>query len=167
MPILEQDPPYVFVTPYYKETRTCLERCIASVKQQTMRADHILVADGFPQDATNTAITSDGQGGTLIDGVDFFGVLIAGERPRLPVTIPITRHTRSKPPQPPLNSHSNADLFSASLRHKPYRGDNASITDNQHLSTLVLDCMHPHIDVSCRDTDRCHQPQPNRNQSSR
>jgi len=50
MPILEQDPLYVFVTPYYKETRACLERCIASVKQQTMRADHILVADGFPQD---------------------------------------------------------------------------------------------------------------------
>jgi len=30
--------------------RVCLERCIASVKRQTIRADHILVADGFPQD---------------------------------------------------------------------------------------------------------------------
>ncbi|HJS84421.1 MAG TPA: glycosyltransferase [Acetobacteraceae bacterium] len=41
---------YVFVTPYYKETRDCLDRCIASVKRQTIGADHILVADGFPQD---------------------------------------------------------------------------------------------------------------------
>jgi Glycosyl transferase family 2 len=41
---------YAFVTPYYKETRDCLERCIASVSRQTIDADHILVADGFPQD---------------------------------------------------------------------------------------------------------------------
>jgi len=41
---------YVFVTPYYKETRDCLERCIASVNRQTIGADHILVADGFSQD---------------------------------------------------------------------------------------------------------------------
>jgi hypothetical protein len=40
---------YVFVTPYYKESRECLERCIASVKRLTKPADHILVADGFPQ----------------------------------------------------------------------------------------------------------------------
>ena len=38
------------MTPYYKETREYLERCIASVKRQTVRADHILVSDGFPQD---------------------------------------------------------------------------------------------------------------------
>jgi glycosyltransferase involved in cell wall biosynthesis len=48
--MLEQEPRYVVVTPYYKETRACLERCIASVKRQTIRADHILIADGFPQD---------------------------------------------------------------------------------------------------------------------
>jgi glycosyltransferase involved in cell wall biosynthesis len=41
---------YVFITPYYKETRAQLEQCIASVWSQTVRADHILVADGFPQD---------------------------------------------------------------------------------------------------------------------
>ena len=41
---------YVFVTPYYKERRELLERCIASAKRQTIRADHILVSDGFPQD---------------------------------------------------------------------------------------------------------------------
>jgi GT2 family glycosyltransferase len=40
---------YVFVTPYYKETREYVERCIASVKRQTIRADHILISDGFPQ----------------------------------------------------------------------------------------------------------------------
>ena len=49
MPTLEQSPRYAFVTPYYKETRACLERCAGSVKRQTVRADHILVADGFPQ----------------------------------------------------------------------------------------------------------------------
>jgi len=46
----KQDPRYAFVTPYHKEGRACLERCVASVKRQTVRADHILVADGFPQD---------------------------------------------------------------------------------------------------------------------
>ena len=41
---------YVFITPYYKETKAVLEQCIASVLSQTVRADHILIADGFPQD---------------------------------------------------------------------------------------------------------------------
>src|SRR5207248_9274988 len=41
---------YVFITPYYKETRALLEQCIGPVWSQTIRADHILVADGFPQD---------------------------------------------------------------------------------------------------------------------
>jgi glycosyl transferase family 2 len=50
MPVPGQDPRYVFVTPYHREPRVCLERCVASVKGQTIRADHILVADGFPQD---------------------------------------------------------------------------------------------------------------------
>lgn len=38
------------VTPYYKESREWLERCIASVKAQTHECTHILVADGHPQD---------------------------------------------------------------------------------------------------------------------
>jgi len=41
---------YAFITPYYKETPVYLERCILSIKQQIIRADHILVSDGFPQD---------------------------------------------------------------------------------------------------------------------
>lgn len=40
---------YAFITPYYRESRNDLERCINSVKHQTVTADHILVADGFPQ----------------------------------------------------------------------------------------------------------------------
>ena len=49
MPVPKQEPRYAFVTPYYKEARDCLERCVASVRRQTVRADHILVADGFPR----------------------------------------------------------------------------------------------------------------------
>jgi glycosyltransferase involved in cell wall biosynthesis len=41
---------YAIVTPYYREPRATLERCIESVRRQTVGADHILVADGFPQD---------------------------------------------------------------------------------------------------------------------
>ncbi|MDR3414715.1 MAG: glycosyltransferase family A protein [Nevskia sp.] len=41
---------YAFVTPYYREERALIERCIASVRAQTPQADHILVADGHPQD---------------------------------------------------------------------------------------------------------------------
>jgi glycosyltransferase involved in cell wall biosynthesis len=41
---------YAIVTPYYKEDRSLLERCIQSVRQQSMATDHILVADGHPQD---------------------------------------------------------------------------------------------------------------------
>lgn len=37
-------------TPYYQEKHHYLERCIASVKRQTIPAGHIVVADGFPQD---------------------------------------------------------------------------------------------------------------------
>jgi hypothetical protein len=47
---LKQNPRYVFISPYFKETRDYLERCIASVKHQTLRADHIVVSDGFPQE---------------------------------------------------------------------------------------------------------------------
>lgn len=38
------------VTPYHKEPREWLERCIASVAAQTHACDHILVADGHAQD---------------------------------------------------------------------------------------------------------------------
>jgi hypothetical protein len=41
---------YAVVTPYYKEARESLERCVASVRRQTVNADHILVSDGFAQD---------------------------------------------------------------------------------------------------------------------
>lgn len=43
-------PRYAIVTPYYKESRELLERCIRSVQQQTVRADHFMVADGHAQD---------------------------------------------------------------------------------------------------------------------
>jgi len=41
---------YAVITPYYNETKDLLDRCIRSVRQQTLPADHILVADGYPQD---------------------------------------------------------------------------------------------------------------------
>ena len=41
---------YCVVTPYYKEDRDQLERCMRSVREQSVPADHLLVADGFPQD---------------------------------------------------------------------------------------------------------------------
>ncbi|SNS05113.1 Glycosyl transferase family 2 [Sphingomonas laterariae] len=37
------------VTPYHREPRHLIERCVASVAGQTMPVDHILVADGHPQ----------------------------------------------------------------------------------------------------------------------
>jgi hypothetical protein len=40
----------IIVTAYYKEDRALLERCIASVRRQDHPTDHILVADGHPQD---------------------------------------------------------------------------------------------------------------------
>ena len=46
---------YAIITPYYKEDRRLLERCIDSVRNQSLRADHFLVADGFPQDWIDTA----------------------------------------------------------------------------------------------------------------
>jgi len=38
------------VTPYHKETRALLERCLNSVRAQTVAADHLMIADGHPQD---------------------------------------------------------------------------------------------------------------------
>ena len=37
------------ITPYYKEPRAIIARCLESVRAQTFPADHLLVADGFPQ----------------------------------------------------------------------------------------------------------------------
>jgi glycosyltransferase involved in cell wall biosynthesis len=41
---------YAIVTPYFREERELIERCLTSVRQQTIKADHIIVADGFSQD---------------------------------------------------------------------------------------------------------------------
>jgi tetratricopeptide (TPR) repeat protein len=48
-------PRYAIVTPYHQESRETLERCIRSVGQQTLPVEHILVADGHPQDWIDTA----------------------------------------------------------------------------------------------------------------
>lgn len=40
---------YVIVTPYFREEKALIERCLASVRRQTIKADHIVVADGFSQ----------------------------------------------------------------------------------------------------------------------
>jgi hypothetical protein len=42
---------YIAITPYYREERRLIERCIASVRAQTVPVpvEHLLVADGFPQ----------------------------------------------------------------------------------------------------------------------
>lgn len=41
---------YCVVTPYYQETRPILERCVRSVAAQTVAVDHLMVADGHPQE---------------------------------------------------------------------------------------------------------------------
>src|ERR1700731_4980422 len=41
---------YAIITPYHEESRDQLERCIRSVSAQTVPTDHIIVADGRPQD---------------------------------------------------------------------------------------------------------------------
>lgn len=38
------------ITPYYKEPRAVLEKCMASVRKQTVPTEQIMVADGHPQD---------------------------------------------------------------------------------------------------------------------
>jgi hypothetical protein len=40
----------IVITPYYKEDRALLSRCMASVRNQTIQTEHLLVADGHPQD---------------------------------------------------------------------------------------------------------------------
>ncbi len=42
------------VTPYYKEAEAVLRQCHDSVLQQTVRCDHLLIADGYPQMAIDT-----------------------------------------------------------------------------------------------------------------
>ena len=46
---------FAIVTPYYREERNVLERCIQSVRSQTLPADHFLVSDGHPQDWLDSA----------------------------------------------------------------------------------------------------------------
>src|SRR6201987_2885430 len=41
---------YIVVTPYFKEDKAMLKRCMSSVRRQAVGVDHMLVADGFPQD---------------------------------------------------------------------------------------------------------------------
>jgi hypothetical protein len=41
---------YIIITPYAREDQALLERCIDSVRRQTVRTDHFLVADGYPQE---------------------------------------------------------------------------------------------------------------------
>jgi FkbM family methyltransferase len=41
---------HLIITPYFKEDRATLERCIASVRDQEVAVDHLLVADGHAQD---------------------------------------------------------------------------------------------------------------------
>ncbi|BAL95037.1 glycosyltransferase family 2 protein [Rubrivivax gelatinosus] len=43
------------VTPYYKESRAWVQRCLDSVRAQTRACEHIVVADGHPQDWIDTA----------------------------------------------------------------------------------------------------------------
>jgi hypothetical protein len=45
---------YCVVTPYFKEEPALLTRCMDSVLRQTVAVDHILVADGFPQEWIST-----------------------------------------------------------------------------------------------------------------
>jgi len=41
---------YAVVTPYHKEEKWLLERCIRSVQAQTVKVEHFMIADGHPQD---------------------------------------------------------------------------------------------------------------------
>jgi hypothetical protein len=52
---MNQDSRLAIITPYHKEKRDVLERCIASVKGQTVPVAHLVVSDGFPQDWLDSA----------------------------------------------------------------------------------------------------------------
>ena len=38
------------ISAYYKEERELLERCLKSVNEQSIKCDHFLVSDGYPQE---------------------------------------------------------------------------------------------------------------------
>ena len=65
------------VTPYYKESRDILLRCVRSVRKQTYPVQHIMVSDGYPQDVrkvTHIRIPPSADTGNTPRGV---GVLVA------------------------------------------------------------------------------------------
>jgi hypothetical protein len=57
------------ITPYFRETRAQLERCISSVAQQSFPTTHLLVADGEPQGWIDEVCEADSQrAGAVPDG---------------------------------------------------------------------------------------------------
>ncbi len=46
----DSSPRFALVTAYYKEEKYLLDRCLNSVRAQSIAADHVVVADGVPQD---------------------------------------------------------------------------------------------------------------------
>jgi len=50
LPPAARAPRIAVITPYFRESLEMLERCHRSVHRQTIRCDHILVADGFVRD---------------------------------------------------------------------------------------------------------------------
>ena len=62
---------YAIITPYYKEERRLIERCIDSVRNQSLRANQILIADGFPQNWIDTAGVRHFKLDRVVDGSRF------------------------------------------------------------------------------------------------
>ena len=75
---------FAIITPYYKEDRAILERCLNSVKAQSLAADHIVVADGFPQDWLEgvgvTHVTLDAAHGDYGNYARGVGAVLAAEQ---------------------------------------------------------------------------------------
>ena len=44
----DSSPRFALVTAYYKEEKYLLDRCLNSVRAQSIAADHVVVADGVP-----------------------------------------------------------------------------------------------------------------------
>jgi hypothetical protein len=69
------------VTAYFNEDRRIIERCMASVRAQTVPVEHILVADGHPQDWVRAAgerhITLDRSHGDYGDTPRMVGLVLA------------------------------------------------------------------------------------------
>jgi glycosyltransferase involved in cell wall biosynthesis len=40
---------YAIITPYYKEDKSLIQRCMDSVRNQSVASEHFVIADGFPQ----------------------------------------------------------------------------------------------------------------------